>query len=106
VVARRPPNTIAEIGTPCGSSTWRDRLGLLRAGAVNRELGWAAFSSEWSVHGLPFQSVSSAGTGPSMPSHHGWPSGVMATLVNRVSRWTVCIALGFERMLVPGATPK
>jgi hypothetical protein len=50
VVARRPPNTIAEIGTPCGSSAWRDRLGLLPmlrtgAGTVKAATVLAIFAS-------------------------------------------------------------
>src|SRR3712207_4041988 len=97
---------MAEIGTPCGSSANFDRHGLFFAGAVKREFGCAAFSGEWSVHGWPFQSVSCAGTGPSLPSHHTSRSGVSATLVKMVSFCTVRIAFGFELMLVPGATPK
>ena len=106
VVARRPPKIIAEIGTPFGSSANFERLGLLRAGAVKREFGCAAFSVESEVYGLPCQSVSCSGRGPSMPSHHTSPSGVSATLVKIVSRATVTIAFGFDFMLVPGATPK
>src|SRR5262249_13175650 len=49
VVARRPPNTIAEIGTPCGSSANFERDGLLRIGAVKREFGCAAFSVDFGV---------------------------------------------------------
>ena len=76
------------------------------AGAVKRLLGWAAFSVEPFFQGLPFQSVSSSGVGPSLPSHHTSPSGVLATLVKSVSFITVLSALGFDVSLVPGATPK
>ena len=41
-----------------------------------------------------------------MPSHQTSPSGVIATLVKIVSCSTICIALGFDCALVPGATPK
>ena len=78
----------------------------LVAGAVKRELGCAAFSVDFAFQGLPFQSMSSAGTGPSLPSHHTSPSGVRATFVKIVSREIVLIAFGFDSLLVPGATPK
>ncbi len=80
---------------------------MFRAGAVNREFGWAAFSVDFEVQGWPFQSISSAGTGPSLPSHHTSPlSAVSAVLVKMVSLRMVCMAFGFDFMLVPGATPK
>ena len=97
---------IAEIGTPCGSFALGDSTGLLDIGAVKRLLGWAAFSLEPRCQGRPCQSVSSAGTSPSIPSHQTSPSGVRATLVNSVSRSTQRMALGFDLLLVPGATPK
>src|SRR6185503_16207040 len=77
--ARRPPNTIAESGTPCGSSQRDDMLGHCRAGAVKRELGCAALPLR--SHALPCQSSSPAGGFLSLPSHHGTPSGLTATLV-------------------------
>src|SRR5207244_4340950 len=43
VRARRPPNTTAEMGTPCGSSNLGEIDGHCAAGAVKREFGWAAF---------------------------------------------------------------
>src|SRR5580693_4113077 len=46
VVARRPPNTIAEIGTPCGSSALGDSTGLLVIGVVKRLFGCAAFAPD------------------------------------------------------------
>src|SRR5262249_30397416 len=86
VVARRPPKMIAEMGTPAGWSANLESEGLLRIGAVKREFGCAAFSSEPSVQRWPFQSMSSAGVGPSLPSHHTSPrSDVSATLVKIVS---------------------
>src|SRR5205823_13462181 len=100
VVARRPPKMIAEIGTPPGSSANFERQGLLRIGAVKREFGCAAFSPESFDHLLPFQSMSSGGGEPSLPSHHTSPSGVVATLVKIVSREMVFIALGFDWLLV------
>src|SRR5215470_2572544 len=81
VRARRPPKMKAEIGTPCGSSNLGEIDGHCDAGAVKREFGCAAFSDEPLCQGLPCQSVSRSGTGPSKPSHHGVPSSVTATLV-------------------------
>src|SRR5271167_1018543 len=46
VVARRPPKTIALMGTPSGSSHNLLRAGLFVAGAVKREFGCAALSGE------------------------------------------------------------
>src|SRR6185312_10039289 len=88
VVARRPPKTIAAIGTPAGSSHAESIVGHCDAGAVNRALGCAAFAPVSSpicgVHFLPCQSVHSAGGFSVMPSHHTPPSGVSATLVKIV----------------------
>src|SRR5580704_1852349 len=106
VEARRPPKMMALMGTPAGSSQNLERAGLLVAGAVKRALGCDAFSPELGSQGRPFQSVSSVGTGPSRPSHQTPPSGVLATLVKMVSCEMVFTALGFDSMLVPGATPK
>src|SRR5215468_8116020 len=53
VRARRPPNTIAEIGTPFGSSQWGEIEGHCEAGAVKREFGWAAFSLDPLRHSRP-----------------------------------------------------
>src|SRR5579864_951746 len=106
VRARRPPNRIALIGTPWGSSQWDDNAGLLVAGVVKRELGWAALVPVAGVQGLPCQSVTCAGGGPSMPSHHTLPSSVMATFVKIESWLTAVMALGLVLPLVPGATPK
>ncbi len=78
---RRPPKTIAEIGTPRGSFARGDRYGLFVMGAVNRAFGCAAFSLEAGVHGRPCQSTRDSGTGPSLPSHQTSPSGVSATFV-------------------------
>ena len=39
VFARRPPNTIAEIGTPAGLLNWSEMQGQLIAIAVKRLLG-------------------------------------------------------------------
>src|SRR5829696_155230 len=60
-VVRRPPNRIAEIGTPLGSSHSCAMAGHWRAGAVNRALGWAAGVADTGVQPLPFQSVTWSG---------------------------------------------
>src|SRR4030095_5807907 len=104
--ARRTPKRIAEIGTPCGSSKCGEIEGHCRAGAVKREFGCAAFSPLAGVHGRPCQSVSSLGTAPSIPSHHGERSEVRATFVKSECCFTVAIAFGLVLTLVPGATPK
>src|SRR4051812_43123711 len=86
LVARRPPNTMAEMGTPAGSSQAGSMDGHCEAGAVNRELGWAAGVPCPGVHGLPRQSVMGPGGGSPMPSHHTSPSAVSATLVKMLLR--------------------
>src|ERR1700722_3175369 len=110
VVARRPPKTIALMGTPLGSSHAGSIVGHCDAGAVNRALGCAAFApvslAICGFHFLPCQSVHSAGGVSVMPSHHTPPSGVNATLVKIVFFDSVAMALGFVFLLVPGATPK
>src|SRR5271165_2831705 len=105
-VARRPPNRIAEIGTPAGSSHSGAMIGHWLAGAVNRELGWAVSSGESGVQSRPFQSVRCAGGSSVTPSHHTSPSSVSATLVKMLLPHSVAIALAFVTSLVPGATPK
>src|SRR5438046_3084147 len=50
LVARRPPNSTAEIGTPAGSSHSGAMDGHWPAGAVNRALGWAAGAPEGGGH--------------------------------------------------------
>src|SRR5690606_10460899 len=101
VVRRRPPNRIAEIGTPAGSSHSGAIDGHWLAGAVKRAFGWAAgltlagvhgspctsvvFAGgpvvHTALHGLPCQSVASAGGSGVSPSHHTSPSAVSAVLV-------------------------
>src|SRR5262245_52547864 len=80
LVARRPPNRIAEIGTPLGSSHSGAIDGHWAAGAVKRALGWAAGASDAGVQSLPFQSTRWSG-GSESPSHHTSPSSVRATFV-------------------------
>src|SRR5512143_31690 len=106
VRARRPPNRIAEIGTPFGSSQWGEIDGHCEAGVVKREFGCAAFSVEPFRQSLPRQSMRWSGTGPSKPSHHGQLSSVTATLVKMLLRPRVVMALGLVLCEVPGATPK
>src|SRR5579875_3460797 len=105
-VARRPPNMIAEIGTPSGSSHSGAIDGQLAAGTVKRALGCAAGVSDSGVHSWPRQSIACAGGSPVIPSHQMSPSSVRAQLVKIVSRLIVSIALGLVRALVLGATPK
>src|SRR6476661_3267514 len=57
VVLRRPPNRIAEIGTPTGSKYSSARIGHWVIGVQNREFGWLAGVSDAGVHELPRQSV-------------------------------------------------
>ena len=103
--ARRPPKTIADSGTPCGSSQRADIDGHWRAATVNRAFGCAALPVR--SQGLPCQSTRSGGGGLlSLPSHHGTPPGVTATLVKIVLRAIVASAFGFVSGLVPGTTPK
>ena len=106
VLARRPPNRIAEIGTPAGSCHSGAIDGHCSAGVVKRALGWAAGVSVSGVHIWPFQSVSRGGTSFVIPSHQTSPSGVSAVFVKMLLPHTVAIALGFVRSPVPGATPK
>src|SRR6188768_2221941 len=95
VVRRRPPNRIAEIGTPRGSSHSDAIDGHCAAGAVKRAFGWAAGVSTSGFHGLPFQSVARAGASSVMPSHHTSPSSVSAVLVKMQLPQRVSIALAF-----------
>src|ERR1700686_5058400 len=110
VVARRPPKTIALIGTPAGSSQAGLVVGHLDPGAVKRAFGCAVFAPVFlaiaGVHFLPCQSRHSAGGSSVMPSHHTPPSGVSATLVKIEFVASVAIAFGFVLTEVPGATPK
>src|SRR5690242_2401346 len=105
VVARRPPNRIAEIGTPAGSSHSGATDGTCDSGAVNRLFGWAAGLGEPGVQSLPSQSVRCAGFSEVRPSHHTSPSSVRATLVNTVLRVRAATAFAFVSRPVPGATP-
>src|SRR5512142_1696193 len=96
----------ALIGTPFGFSQSGSMDGHWEAGAVKRELGWAAVRPHPGVHSCPCQSVSFAGGSSVIPSHHTSPSGVRATLVKMVFLAQEAMALGLVLMLVPGATPK
>src|ERR1043166_2122076 len=110
VVARRPPNRIALMGTPFGSSHAGSMVGHCDAGAVKREFGCAALAPVSlpmaGVHLRPCQSRHSAGGSSVMPSHQTPPSGVSATLVKMELRASVAMALGLVFTEVPGATPK
>src|SRR5579871_6555857 len=104
--ARRPPNRIAEIGTPSGCSHSGAMAGSWAAGAVNRAFGWAAGVPLSGDHGSPRQSVMPSGGVGVIDSHHTSPSAVSAVLVKMVFALTDSMAFGFVFMLVPGATPK
>src|SRR3954470_24093617 len=99
----RPPNTSAEMGTPCGSSERWEYEGLRFADTVKREFGWAAGPRDESK-GRPCQS--NAGLPFDSPSHHGSLSAVSATFVKRVSRRIISYALRLVSGFVPGTTPK
>ena len=75
-------------------------------GAVKRALGCAAARPQSGVQSCPFQSIRWAGGSSVIPSHHTSPSSVRATLVKMQFLVRVSMALGFDFMDVPGATPK
>src|SRR6201993_2345303 len=106
VDARRPPNKIAEIGTPAGSSHSGAMTGHWPAGVVNRALGCAAGPGDAGVQSRPCQSVRCAGGWSVRPSHHTSPSSVNATLVKMLLPHIAATALGLVFSPVPGATPK
>src|SRR5947207_2666464 len=56
VLGRRPPNKIADNGTPSGFSQSGSITGHCDAGAVKRELGCAPLRPLSGFHGLPSQS--------------------------------------------------
>src|SRR5690606_32935429 len=97
---------MAWMGTPAGFSQSGSMVGHCEAGAVKRELGWAAltpFSLPMAgVHLLPRQSMHSAGGWSVMPSHQTPPSGVRATFVKMVLRESAAMALGLVLSEVPG----
>src|SRR4051795_4631438 len=64
VVLRRPPNRIAEIGTPRGSSYSGARIGHCEIGVQNREFGCDDGVVDSGVQSLPCQSVRWAGGVP------------------------------------------
>src|SRR6185369_11378812 len=107
VVARRPPNISALIGTPSGSSQAGSIVGHCEAGAVKREFGCAAFApvsfATCGVQRLFCQSRHSAGGSSVIPSHQTPPSGVSATFVKMVLLDSAAIAFGFVFQDVPGA---
>src|SRR6516164_2725960 len=104
--ARRPPNRMASMGAPVGSCHSGAITGHWLAGVVKRALGCAALRPACGVQGRRSQSTSSAGFSSLIASHQMSPSGVIAQLVKIEFRVAVSMALGFDFMLVPGATPK
>src|SRR5512140_2516091 len=65
----RPPKMKMSIGTPSGFSQSGQMTGHWLAGAVKRELGWAAGSLLAGVQSRPFQSMAWLGGAPSIPAH-------------------------------------
>src|SRR5207344_3314893 len=106
VLERRPPNTMALIGTPFGFSHSGSIDGTRVAATVNRAFGCAALRPHSGVHGCPCQSVRCAGGASVMPSHHTSPSSVSATFVKMVSERIAAMQFGLVFTDVPGATPK
>src|SRR3984957_7889466 len=102
---RRPPKINAEIGTPSGASHFGEMLGDWCAGTVYRAFGCAAGPFEES-HSSFFQLINPLGGGPSIPSHHGSRSAVIATLVKIVFRCSASMTFRLVFIDVPGATPK
>ncbi len=80
-VDRRPPNMIASMGTPAGSSQSGAIAGSWPAGAVKRAFAWAAGRPASGVQSWPFQSTRCAGGVSVRPSHQTSPSSVRATFV-------------------------
>src|SRR3546814_20693718 len=76
--ARRPPHTIAEIGTPCAASACGEYDGHCFALTVKRELGCAALPLT-AAKSTPCPSLT--GTTSSQPSHPAWLTSVTAALV-------------------------
>src|SRR5438046_5559083 len=81
VWGRRPPNIIAESGTPSGFCQSGSMTGHCEAGAVKREFGCAALRPQPGVQSLPSQSIALVGAGRPESSHQTSVSGVRATLV-------------------------
>src|ERR1044072_2796704 len=106
VLGRRPPNRIAESGTPRGFCQSGSITVHCEAGAVKREFGCAPFLPLAAVHSLPSQSIPFAGAGTPLSSHPTSPSGVSTTLVKIVFFSQALSAFGFDFFEVPGATPK
>ena len=73
---------------------------------MNLAFGWAAGVSESGDQSFPFQSIRWDGASLLIPSHQTSLSSVRPTLVNIQFLLSIFIAVGFESMLVPGATPK
>ena len=104
-LARRPPNRMAEIGTPCGSSNSAATAGSWRTDAVKRAFGFAAAVPAAGVQCCRSQSIRWVGGSSVMSSHHTSPSSVRAGLV-KMQLASVSMALRFVRSLLPGAIPK
>src|SRR6266702_4318481 len=96
VLGRRPPNIIAESGTPSGFCQSGSITGHCDAGAVKREFGCAPFRPDAGVHSLPSQSIPRAGAGTPMSSHQTSPSAVRTTLVKMLFFANVATAFGLD----------
>src|SRR5512134_1515285 len=66
---RRPPNRIAEIGTPLGSSYSSARMSQFEIGVQNRLFGWDDGTPLSGVQSARFQLVRCSGGVLVMPSH-------------------------------------
>src|SRR5712671_109603 len=106
IPARLPPKRIASIGTPFGSSHSGAITGHCDAATVKRALGCAALRPESGVQGRRSQSINFGGFWSVIPSHHTSPSSVIAQFVKIEFLVRLSMALAFDFMLVPGATPK
>src|SRR5205823_3084402 len=105
VFGRRPPNRMAESGTPSGLGQSGSITGHCAAGAVKREFGCAPFRFDSAIQGCPSQSMPVRGGGTPIPSHQTSPLGVSTTLVKSVFRAQVASAFGLFFSEVLGATP-
>src|SRR5438270_3004374 len=105
-VERRPPKSIASIGTPAGSSHSGAIAGVWSARTVNRAFGCAAGFSDAGVQSSPCQSIRWVGGSFVSPSHQISPSSVFAQLVKTVSWLTMRTASGLVFSPVPGSTLK
>ena len=106
-LARRPPNRMAEIGTPVGSSHSGaiDRALVGRGGEAGVGVGGGLAGARASSRGPSSRSGAPAASSV-RPSHQTSPSSVSATLVKMQLACSVAMAFVLVCTPVPGATPK